>query len=143
MGELVEKARQNLKLLHVPYSRSFAEAFPAVVRGDLDMLIAGLPPMLPFLKDGRVKGLAVTGTARSKFMPGIPTFAELGIPDLETGGWFALFVPTGTPANIRATLEKAVAEVVKSPEFQTRLEGMSGGALERPGRCIQGNRGRQ
>jgi len=121
MVELLQ-ARQGLKLMHVPYSRSFAEALPAVVRGELDLLIAGVPPMLPFLKDGKLKGLAVSGTARSRYLPDVPTFAELGIRDLETGGWFGAFVPVGTPAPVAAKLNAELTEVVKSAEFRSRLE---------------------
>ncbi len=124
MGELL-RSRQGLKLLHVPYSRSFAEALPAVVRGDVDLLVAGLPPMLPFLQDGRAKALAITGTARSRYLPDVPTFSELGIKDLETGGWFGFFAPAGTPAAILSKLEAELALVVKSPEFRSRMETMS------------------
>lgn len=124
MGALVQ-SRQNLKLVHVPYSRSFAEALPATVRGEIDMLIAGLPPMLPFIKDGRIKALAITGSTRSKLVPDVPTFAEAGIRDLETGGWFALFAPAGTPSSIVSKLGTEVAEILKQPEVLTRLQTMS------------------
>ena len=124
MVELL-KSRQDLKLMHVPYSKSFAEAVPALLRGDLDLLMAGLPPMLPFLKDGRLKALAVTGTSRSRYAPDVPTFDELGIRDLETGGWFGIFVPTGTPAPITSKLQQELAEIVKSDEFKVRLETLA------------------
>lgn len=124
MGELLQ-SRQNLKLVHIPYSRSFAEALPATVRGEIDLLIAGLPPVLPFIKDGRIKALAVTGPARSKQIPDVPTFAEAGIRDLETGGWFALFAPAGTPPSIVSKLGAEVAEVLKQPDVLTRIQTMS------------------
>ena len=124
MVELLQ-ARQALKLMHVPYSKSFSEALPALLRGDLDLLMAGLPPMLPFLKEGRIKGLAVSGSARSRYAPEIPTFGELGVRDLETGGWFGVFVPTGTPPAIAAKLQAEIAEVVKSAEFRGRLETLA------------------
>lgn len=124
MVELL-KARQGLNLMHVPYSKSFAEALPAVLRGDIDLLMAGVPPMLPFLKDGKIKGLAVSGTARSRYAPDVPTFGELGIKDLETGGWFGVFVPRGTPAPIAARLEADIAEIVKSGEFRQRVEALA------------------
>lgn len=124
MVELL-KARQGLQLMHVPYSKSFAEALPALLRGDIDLLMAGVPPMLAFLKDGRVKGLAVSGTTRSRYAPDVPTFGELGIKDLETGGWFGVFVPRGTPAPIASKLQTEIAEVVKSQEFRSRLEALA------------------
>lgn len=124
MGELL-KSRQNLKLVHVPYSRSFAEALPATIRGEIDLLIAGLPPVLPFVKDGRLKVIAITGNTRSKQVPDVPTFAEAGIKDLETGGWFALYAPTGTPAAIVSRLGAEVTEVLKQADVRARIETMS------------------
>lgn len=115
----------NVKMLHVPYSRSFAEGFPAVVRGDVDLLVAGLPPMLPMIKDGRIKVVAITGTTRSKYVPSVPTFAEQGIPGLDTGGWFALFAPAGTPAQVVERLGSEMTEVVKSPAFVARLDAQA------------------
>ncbi|MBF5007731.1 Bug family tripartite tricarboxylate transporter substrate binding protein [Diaphorobacter caeni] len=124
MVELI-KARQGLQLMHVPYSKSFSEAIPALMRNDLDLVVAGLPPMLPFVKDGRLKAIAITGTSRSRYAPDVPTFAELGIQDLETGGWFGVFVPTGTPAAAATRLNQELAAIVKSDEFRTRLETLA------------------
>ncbi len=118
-------AHYNVKMLHVPYSRSFAEGFPAVTRGDLDLLVAGLPPMLPMIKDSRVKALAITGTARSKHVPDVPTFGELGVPGLETGGWFALFAPSGTPPAIVDRLAAEMREVLKSPQVLARFDAQA------------------
>lgn len=118
-------ARNNVKMLHVPYSRSFSEGFPTVMRGEIDLLVAGLPPMLPMIRDGRLKAIAITGTTRSKYVPDVQTFKEAGIPDLDTGGWFALFAPTGTPQPILDLLEAEMAEVLKSPEVLARLEGQA------------------
>ncbi len=123
MAELL-KAEHGLKLEHIPYSRSFAEALPALVRGDLDIVVAGMPPVMPLVKDGRIKAIAVTGAERSRFAPSIPTFAEAGIPHLERGGWFALFAPTGTPPAVVSTLSKAVADAVKEPEVVSKLAGI-------------------
>ena len=123
MAELL-KNTYGLNLLHIPYSRSFAEALPALVRGDLDLVVAGLPPAMPLLKDGRIKAIAVTGTERSRFAPDVPTFLESGIPDLQTGGWFALFAPTGTPKAVIDKLSNEIATVMKAPEVQSKLEGI-------------------
>lgn len=124
MGEQL-KSSQGLQLLHVPYSKSAAEALPAVLRGDVDLLFSGLPPLLPFVQDARVKALAITGTRRSKFLPQVPTFAELGIPGLESGGWFGLFAPTGTPPAILRQLEAEINHVMQDPSFQSRLASLS------------------
>lgn len=128
MMEYVD-AHYGVKALHIPYSRSFAEGFPAVTRGDVDLLVAGLPPMQPMLKDGRIKALAITGAARSKQFPNVPTFSEIGVPGLETGGWFALFAPAGTPAAIVDRLATEMREVLKSPAILAKFEAQAVDAL--------------
>jgi tripartite-type tricarboxylate transporter receptor subunit TctC len=124
MGELLAST-QGMKLLHVPYSRSFAEALPAAAQGDIDLLIAGLPPVLQLIKDGRIKALAITGDKRSPFIPNVPTFAEAGVEGLEVGGWFAMFAPTGTPAGVVDRLSAEIGELLKTPEIKGRLEALS------------------
>lgn len=128
MMEYVD-AHYQVKMLHIPYSRSFAEGFPAVTRGDVDLLVAGLPPMQPMLKDGRIKALAITGTTRSKQFPDVPTFSELGVPGLETGGWFALFAPAGTPPAIVDRLAAETREILKSPEILAKFDAQAVDAL--------------
>lgn len=124
MGETLNSI-PGVKMLHIPYSRSFAEGFPAVASGEIDMMFAGLPPVFPMIKEGRVKALAITGTKRSSYLPDVPTFAEQGITGLETGGWFGLFAPTGTPAPIINKLNAGVAEVMKEPDLLARFKTMS------------------
>ena len=123
------KNAYGLKLQHIPYSRSFAEAMPALVRGDLDLVVAGLPPAMPLLKDGRIKAIAVTGTQRSRFAPDVPTFQEAGIPDMQTGGWFALFAPAGTPAAVVDRLADEIRASSKVPEVVIKLEGIYADAV--------------
>ncbi|GAA0516374.1 tripartite tricarboxylate transporter substrate-binding protein [Pigmentiphaga sp. GD03639] len=118
------QSNYGLKLLHIPYSRSFAEALPALARGELDLVVAGLPPAMPLLKDGRIKAIAVTGTQRSRFAPDIPTFAESGVSGLESGGWFALFAPTGTPQSAVDALSKMVATALREPAVTEKLSGV-------------------
>lgn len=124
MGEALN-SEPNTKLLHIPYSRNFTEGIPAVVKGDLDLLIAGLPPVYALLKEGRIKALAITGTSRSSFAPDIPTFSESGIQGLESGGWFGLFTPSGTPPAIIEKLNANLAEIIKEPAVLERLKTMS------------------
>ncbi|VCU70579.1 Tripartite tricarboxylate transporter family receptor [Pigmentiphaga humi] len=118
------ESRYGLKLLHIPYSRSFAEALPALARGELDLVVAGMPPAMPLVKDGRIKAVAVTGTQRSRFAPDIPTFAEAGVDGLESGGWFALFAPKGTPPAVVDWLSRQVAEGAKTQSVTDKLAGV-------------------
>jgi len=113
----------RLNLVHVPY-KSFGEAFPAAVRGDINLIVSGVPPAVPFVRDGRLKAIAVTGTARSPFLPNVPTFTEAGIAGHETGGWFGLLAPAGTPQAVIKRLSAAVKEIGTSPEYRERVTKM-------------------
>jgi tripartite-type tricarboxylate transporter receptor subunit TctC len=113
----------GLNLVHVPY-KNFGEAFPAAMRGDVDMVVCGVPPAAPLVRDGRLKAIAVTGTARSPFLPNVPTFAESGIPGHETGGWFGLLAPAGTPQPVIVRLSEALNEIGKSAEYRDRVAKM-------------------
>lgn len=122
LGEMLRQ-QYDLKLAHIPY-KSFAEAFPAAMRGELKLVVCGVPPAMGFLRDGRLKAIAVTGASRSPFLPNVPTFTEAGIPGYETGGWFGLLAPAGTPQPVVARLAEAIAEIGKQPAYRQRVEGM-------------------
>jgi len=113
----------GLNLVHVPY-KSFGEAFPAAVRGEIDLIVCGVPPAAPFVRDGRLKAIAVTGTARSPFLPNVPTFTEAGVPGHESGGWFGLLAPAGTPEPVIKRLADAVTDIGKSAEYRERVTKM-------------------
>lgn len=95
MAELLRQ-NYNLQFTHIPY-KTFSEVIPSTIRGELQLAALGVPPVTSFVRDGRIKAIAVTGTARSKYLPNVPTFTESGVPGFETGGWFALFAPTKRP----------------------------------------------
>ena len=67
-------------------------------------------------------GLAINGPKRSPVVPGMPTFKELGYPDMDVGSWSALFAPSAIPAPMLATLRKAFAEAAMDPEWKTRMD---------------------
>jgi len=113
----------GLKLTHVPY-KNFGEILPAAVRGDLSLVVLGVPPVVAFVRDGRLKALGVTGTARSPFLPDVPTFAERGVPGFEHGGWFALFAPAGTPPDALRRLNAEVVEMGKRASYRERVAKM-------------------
>jgi tripartite-type tricarboxylate transporter receptor subunit TctC len=113
----------GLKLTHVPY-KNFGEILPATIRGDLSLAVLGVPPVTAMVRDGRLKALGVTGTARSPFLPDVPTFAERGVPGFEHGGWFALFAPAGTPPEVLQRLNGEVIEMGKRASYRERVAKM-------------------
>jgi tripartite-type tricarboxylate transporter receptor subunit TctC len=115
------KQMHGLKLNHIPY-KTVAEIFPAVMRGEAQLAVLGVPPSAPFVRDGRLRALAATGEARTRFLPDVPTFAESGVAGFESGGWFALFAPSSTPADIVRRLNSEVVEMGRQPGFRERTE---------------------
>lgn len=81
------------------------------------------------IQGNRLKALAVTGSRRSDLLPNVPTVAESGIPGFEASGWFGLFAPAGTPAQVQAVLGRAMNNVLKNPEVLQQLSVLGGTPL--------------
>src|ERR687891_2333102 len=94
-GEML-KNKAGIDLVHVPY-KGISLAVPAVMAGEVQLTFAGIATSMPQLKAGRIKALAIGGASRSPLLPQVPTFAELGFPEVETHAWFGLFLPAGSP----------------------------------------------
>lgn len=110
----------GVKLLHVPY-RGAGPAITGVVMGETNMMFATMVSILPQVKGGRVRALAVTGARRSAAVPELPTISESGVPGYEANAWFATFVPAGTPVRLVARLNDAIVRIVDMPEVRARL----------------------
>jgi tripartite-type tricarboxylate transporter receptor subunit TctC len=116
LGIALLELQTGISMLHVSYKGS-NPALTAVVGGEIDLVIAGLATVLPHVKAGRVKSLAVTGSKRAQVAPDVPTVAESGAPGYAFDVWYGLVFTGGTPPAIVA---KANAEIVKrlaSPEM--------------------------
>lgn len=110
----------KLKLTHVPYKGS-APAIVDVLAGHVPMMFDSLAAIMPHIKSGRVKPLAVTSAKRSALMPTVPTMAEAGIQGVESYAWYGCFVKAGTPAALVEQINAAALKVMKAPEFQKVL----------------------
>ncbi len=108
---------------HVAY-RGSAPALTDLVAGRLDVMFDNMPATLPFLRDGRLRALAVTSGARAGELPDVPTTAEAGLPAVRAVPWFALFAPGGTPAALRARIADAANEVLATPATAQALAAM-------------------
>jgi tripartite-type tricarboxylate transporter receptor subunit TctC len=114
----------GIQLTNVPY-KSGPAAMTDLLGGVVHMFSADFAVMLPQVKAGKVRGLAVTSSKRSPAVPELPTVNEaLGLKDYELIAYFAVFAPAGTPADIVAKLNKAVNEAANSKEIQDRFAGI-------------------
>ena len=121
LGTELLKLRTGTEMTHVPY-RGTGPATQDLISGRVQMMMTTPPPLMPFVRDGKLKALAITAATRSPALPEVPTLAESGLPDLEVVGWFAVFAPAATPAPILARLVEGCNAVVSTPEFRRRAE---------------------
>ncbi len=113
-------AAAGVKITHVPY-RGAAPAITDLLGGHVDMLNADLPVLLPLVKAGKVKALALFAPQRSPLVPDLPTTAELGLPTVVMENWYGVLLPAGTPPQVRDKLEQALLAVVATPSVKERL----------------------
>jgi tripartite-type tricarboxylate transporter receptor subunit TctC len=117
-GEML-KYKAGIDLVHVPY-KGISLAVPAVMAGEVQLTFAGIATSTAPLKGGRIKAIAIGGAKRSPLFPEVPTFAELGYPEVETHAWFGLFLPAGSPKEAVARLYADTKKVIDDPEFRQK-----------------------
>lgn len=121
-GELYKKT-QGVFMVHVPYTSPGA-VFNDLLGARLQLAFPGLAAAVPFVKDGRIRTLAVMSDKRAPALPNVPTAAELGYAGLVSETWFGLLAPKGTPAEIIDRVNDAMNHALATPAFRERLEGM-------------------
>ena len=120
LGNELLKSLQRINMVHVPYKGATLAA-GALMSGEVDEVILGVAPALPFIKAGRVRPLAVLSEKRVKTLPDVPTAEEAGVPGLKISIWYGLFVPAGTPPEIVARLHREIATALQDPELLKRM----------------------
>jgi tripartite-type tricarboxylate transporter receptor subunit TctC len=118
-GELF-KAAAGIDLVHVPY-RGGALSIADVIAGNVQMTFEASSPLLPHIRDGRLRALAVTSKTRIRDLPDVPTAIESGYADLVVTTWTGLFVPAGTDPAIVGKLNAVLNEGLRSPALQSAL----------------------
>jgi tripartite-type tricarboxylate transporter receptor subunit TctC len=107
-------------ILHIPYKGS-APAITDLLAGQTNMMFDNIPSALPHVKAGKLVALATTGAKRDPALPDVPTVAEAGVANYESGVWFGLMAPAATPKDIIAKLNAAALQAARSPEFIKRM----------------------
>ena len=114
------KAALGLKILHVPYKGS-SQSVPAILGGQVSMGIAALTSVAGFVKDGKIKLIAVNSKQRSAFAPNVPPMADAGVPDFDHLGGLGILTPKGIPRPIVDKLSAAIAKAVALPDTVSRF----------------------
>ena len=118
-GELF-KLTAKIDIVHVPY-RGAAPAVNDLLGGQVQMVFLDLPVLLPQVKAGKLRPIAVGAEKRVPTLPDVPTTGEAGMPSLQTENWYGMVAPAGTPKEIIATLNKAAVAALKDPEVVSKL----------------------
>jgi len=125
-GELL-KAQANIDMNHVPY-RGGGEALVALLAGQVQVFFSTLTQLLPYIREDRLRGLAITSATRSQLAPDIPTMVESGFDRFITTSITTVVAPPNTPIEIRRQLSKAVAGALGSTDVQRSLANLGGEA---------------
>jgi tripartite-type tricarboxylate transporter receptor subunit TctC len=120
------KSTAGIDIVHVPYKGS-GPALIDLLGAQVSMMLDVVSTSYPHVKSGKLKALAVTGSARTSMLPEVPTVAEQGFPGFEAMVWFGMFAPAKTPAAIVEQLNKEFVAVIRSPKVKELIEGQ--GAL--------------
>jgi tripartite-type tricarboxylate transporter receptor subunit TctC len=115
------KSKTGTFITHIPY-RGVAPAAMDMISGQVQLVTGTIPALLPLVKDGRIKPLAVTSAKRSSAMPDVPSMAEAGFKGFDVLNYFALAAPAGTPAAVIDKLNAALNKVVLMPEVVARFK---------------------
>lgn len=114
------KSLAGVNLVHVPY-KGGGPALQAVVAGEVQVFFEGMVSLLPQIKAGRLRALAITGTARDPALPDVPTVAEAGLPAFQVTFWSGLVAPAGTPPEVLATLNSALRQALAGNDARATL----------------------
>ena len=125
-GSSTQFATELFKLLtgtrmeHIPY-KGLSLAMTDLLTGRVHLMFSSAVAMLPNVKDGKLRAIAMTGATRAEAIPEIPTVAESGVKNYEAGSWYGILAPAGTPRPIVDRLNREIVAAVKSREIQDRL----------------------
>src|SRR4030095_1169156 len=111
----------GVKLMHVPYKGS-GPLTTDLLGGQVTMSFDTIPPVLPHIKAGKLRALAVTTAKRSSALPDVPTLAEAGLKGFDIGTWFGVLAPAATPKDIVDRLGTEMVKIIQSPEFKKRMD---------------------
>jgi len=117
------KQMAGVDMKHIPYKGSI-QALTALMAGDVQVAFIDPPPIIPQVRAGKVKALAVTSLTRSPLYPDIPTVAESGLPGFDMVGWLGLFAPAGTPREVVSRIYEEVARILQLADIRSRMAAL-------------------
>ena len=123
-GELF-KSMAKVELTHIPYKGS-APAVSDLLGNQIAIMFDNLPSVIPHVRSGKLRAIAISTAQRSPELPDVPTIAEAGVPGYEAVSWFGLFAPAATPKPVLDKLSTALSKVLANPEVQKKISAQGG-----------------
>lgn len=120
LGSHMLAMRAGATAEHIPY-RGAGPALSDVVAGNVNMMVEGVPSLLPFIRNGQLRALAIAASARNPNLPDVPTTSEAGLPDFIVANWLAFFVASATPAPLVQQLEQGIRRAMQIEAVRKRL----------------------
>jgi tripartite-type tricarboxylate transporter receptor subunit TctC len=114
----------KVKMQHIPYKGGSGQMVSELISGQVQLASIGLPPVMPYVKSGRLRVIAVTGMQRSALLPQTPTVNESGLPGFDVTSWYGIFGPAALPKDIVAKLNADIAAILNAPDLKERLSGL-------------------
>jgi tripartite-type tricarboxylate transporter receptor subunit TctC len=110
----------GVDMVHVPY-KGLAPALSDLLSGQVQLMFSSVVAILPHVKAGKLRALAVSSKDRLSLLPDLPTLAEAGVPDYQTSSWYGILAPAGTPPDVVTRLNAAIVKIVGQPEVRQAL----------------------
>ncbi|MDD2546258.1 MAG: tripartite tricarboxylate transporter substrate binding protein [Burkholderiaceae bacterium] len=123
-GELF-KSMAKVDLTHIPYKGS-APAVADLLGNQISIMFDNLPSVIPHVRSGKLRAIAISTATRSGDLPNVPTIAEAGVPGYEATSWFGMFAPAATPAPVLAKIHAALGKVLANPEVKKKIDDQGG-----------------
>jgi tripartite-type tricarboxylate transporter receptor subunit TctC len=115
-GEMYKSA-VGVNIVHIPYKGTI-QAVTDLLAGQIQMVFSDMVPAMPHIKSGKLRAIAVTSLQRSPALPDVPTISEAGIPGFESGVWWSIVVPKGTPTDIVNRINSELGKVMQMPDVR-------------------------
>ena len=145
VATVLYESMADVEMAHIPY-KGLAPAMTDLMSGQVQLMFSSMVAIVPQIKAGKLRALAVTGSKRSPLLPDVPTLAESGLPGYEAGSWYGLLAPAGTPAEIIQKLNQESAKGLRQVSVRSALsnEGadVAGGTPEDFAKHIKVEHGR-
>ena len=120
LAAVMYESMAGVEMVHVPY-KGLAPALADLLSGEVQLMFSSMVAIVPHIKAGKLRALAVTGKKRSALLPEVPTIAESGLPGYEAGSWYGILAPAETPRDIVLLLNAEIVRALKQPEVRERL----------------------